>query len=305
MELLLKPTPIDRPCAVALGYFDGVHIGHAAVIDDACRAAEQRGSVPTLLTFDLTGLRPPGKGSRDLISFADRLAAAETLGIRRCYAPDFRAITAMTGEQFVREVLRDTLHATSVSCGADFRFGANRSCGLAELCALSADCDIEIHAVPEVLYADLPVSTTRIKQALTDGDIPAVNAMLGRPYALSLTVYKDKQLARKMGFPTINQPFPADLHPPRFGVYHTVATTDGGRYPGASAIGVRPTVDDSGRIVLETHLIGFSGDLYGAVVPVAFERFLRDEQTFPDVAALRAQIARDIAAIEAVVTAQE
>lgn len=283
--------------AVALGYFDGMHPGHVAVVKAAVDTALDCGALPTLLTFDMTSRRPKGKGLQDIDTDAQKQAHAAELGIELYVSLDFSDIAGLSGQEFVKQVLSNDLKAVYVCCGSDFRFGHERACGIEELRELCAQQGIEVVTVSEVLDSGSPVSTTRIKQALLDGDIETATRLLGRPYGFTLTVYEDKQLARRLGFPTINQYFPKGLLEPRYGVYYTKVYIDGICYGGVSNLGLRPTVKNDGSTVLETHILDFSGDLYGRVVEVEFVRFLRPEEKFDSVEAMRRCVEKDISRV--------
>lgn len=280
--------------AVALGYFDGMHPGHAAVVGAAVDTARKTGARPTLLTFDMSALRPSGKGLSDIDTPAQKQARAAALGVELYVTLDFAAIAPLSGAEFVGQVLAGGLKAVYVCCGSDFRFGHNRACGVDALRALCAEQGIEVVVVPAVLDEGEPVSTTRIKQALLAGDIPAAVRLLGHPYGFTLPVYEEKQLARRLGFPTINQRFPDGILVPRPGVYYTKVRIDGSTYGGVSNLGRRPTVQRGGGTVLETHILDFSGDLYGRNVTVEFAQFLRDEEKFDSVETMRTRVTRDI-----------
>lgn len=280
--------------AVALGYFDGMHPGHVAVIDAAVKTAQWTKASPALLTFDMSAFRPRGKGTQDIDTPQQKEARAAALGIELYVSLDFAAIAPLSGNQFVDEVLARDLGAVYVCCGQDFRFGKERACGIDDLRALCALQGIEVVTVPDVLEDGQPISTTRIKAALKEGNIPLAGRLLGRPYSFTLRVYEEKHLARRLGFPTINQRFPEGLVEPRHGVYYTKVYVDGACYGGVSNLGSRPTVESDGATVLETHLLDFSGDLYGRDIEVAFVQFLRPEEKFASVEEMRARVQQDI-----------
>lgn len=294
MEIITRYQDNQRLTAVALGYFDGMHPGHVAVVNAALDTARRTRALPTLLTFDMTARRPSGKGLQDIDTPAQKQQRAQALGIEVYVSLDFADVAPLTGPDFVRHVLADGLKAVYVCCGADFRFGKDRACGVGDLRDLCARQGIEVVVVPAVCDEGEPISTTRIKQALLAGDMPTARRLLGHAYGFTLPVYEDKHLARRLGFPTINQRYPQNILVPRNGVYYTTVSLDGVRHGGVSNLGDRPTVEDDGAIVLETHILDFSGDLYGCDVPVEFVRFMRDERRFADVEAMRACVERDI-----------
>jgi len=296
MEVIRSLTKTTGKTHIALGYFDSVHRGHAEVIGAAVRAAREDGTVPAVMAFDMSSLRAASKAARDIMTEGDKERALERLGAARYLCPDFRLIAPMSGEEFVRDVLAGLFGAAGLSCGGDFRFGKGRACGTDQLAAICSELGVSLRVVPAVGYAGAPVSSTRIREALGAGDIPSVNAMLGRPYSQTLRVFKDRQLASRLGFPTINQVFPDGLVEPRFGVYHTNAVIGGAVYEAVSNVGRRPTVThDVDCVVLESHLLDFDGDLYGRDVEVRFLHFLRDERRFGSLDELRATVEGNIA----------
>lgn len=280
---------------VALGYFDGVHLGHQAVLRAAVALARQRGATPAALTFDMRARRAAAKGGFDLDSYDHRAELIAALGIDLLVQLDFGAVSEMSPEDFAYRVLGgDGLCAAAACCGADFRFGKSRAGDVPLLRSLGEQCGFAVQVAPEVLYEGQPVSTTRIKDLIARGEIRQAAAMLGHPYSFTLTVCEDKKLARRLGFPTINQRFLPTVFPPRFGVYRSRVLFAGKRYDGISNIGVRPSVGEDREIMLETHIIDFSGDLYGKQVTVELVRFMRDEKRFDSIEALREQVVSDI-----------
>ncbi len=295
MEILNQIERYNGRTVVALGYFDGVHLGHRAVIETACACARETGATPAALTFDMRAFRAAAKGKGDLDTYENRAHCLAALGIAVLMQLEFGAVAQMTPAEFVRAALGpDGLRAQIVCCGADFRFGKGRAGDVDTLRALCAQYGFEIRVVPAVHVDGEIVSTTRIKGCVACGDMPQATALLGHPYGFTLPVSEDKKLARTLGFPTINQRFPDGLLAPRFGVYRARVRVDDVDYDGISNIGVRPSVHSDGAIMLETHIIDFSGDLYGQLVTVELVGFLRDEKKFASVDALREQVERDI-----------
>ena len=299
MEILKKLKPFGIPTAVALGYFDGVHIGHQAVIRTMVREAKARETAAVVLTFDMHARRAGGKGGADLLTYAQRAHYIEALGADAVLQMDFNHIADMSADDFVAEVLGEGgLGAEVVCCGADFRFGKNRAGDIDKLREDCYETGIDVLVVGEVEVGDKPASTTAIKEFVRRGEMEKAVEMLGHSYGFTLPVCEDKKLARRLGFPTINQRFPADIVVPRFGVYASRVILDGRAYAGVTNLGVRPTVESDGTVTLETHILGFEGELYGRQVHVELGHFLRDERRFESVGALRAQVTADIAEVE-------
>lgn len=295
MDIQAQPKKASEMLCAAIGYFDGVHLGHAAVINSAVLSARRLGATPAVFTFDMSALRAENKGAGDILLEREKKEAVTALGVRRYISPDFKTIASMSGKQFVEEILYCKYGVVCLCCGGGFRFGKERHCGIGELKKICDEFAIELIVVPEVICGEISISSTRIKAALADGDIETAEVMLGRPYVQRLSVYEEKHLARKLGFPTINQRFPKELFAPKFGVYYTKAVVNGKRFDAVSNIGLRPTVDGSGTgISLETHILGFEGVLYGREITVEFVRFLRDEQKFASVGELKQTVEKDI-----------
>ncbi len=218
-------TPYDTPCAVALGFFDGVHLGHAAVIGAMARYAAQNGLRSAVFTF--TRHSPsPGKGEA-VYTGAQKHAAFEALGVQTCYQPPFEAFCALSPEAFVSQMLLSEYNAKALFCGQDFTFGQSRAGNADRLQALCAQSGVHVEVLPIAFYQGKPVSSSRIRQALAAGHMADVNAMLGRPYDLTAPVAHGKALGGKLGFPTINQSFAPGLQTPAYGIYITRTTANG------------------------------------------------------------------------------
>ena len=286
----------DNGYAVAVGVFDGVHIGHMAVIESAV-ALEKEGLVPAAFTFSMSG--SPKTGGM-LISDGLKREYLMRAGIKRIESPDFHEFASMDGESFVRETLVGGMSARAVCCGGDFRFGCGRSCGIAELRDICARSGVKLYVAPEVTDGGEPVSSSRIRAAIAAGDIETANRLLGRRYEFELEVRHGRRLAGRLGFPTINQLWPERFVTPRFGVYASRAHIGGESFAAVTNIGVKPTVvEDGGEGVLaETYIEGFSGDLYGSRVRVELYGFMRPERRFDSIDELKAQIMRDAADAE-------
>lgn len=271
--------------AVAMGYFDGIHIGHRAVINGAADWARACGASPALFTFKL----PPGnrmKGAR-LIASRDKLRIIEGLGVEHYLEPAFEAIKGQTPEQFVRSIV-ENCQARALFCGENFTFGARAAGNPQRLRELCAPLGVEVVVVPMTQFEGKPVSSTRIRTALEGGDIPAANAMLGMPYSIRFAVRHGKGLGHTLGVPTINQLYPAGFQMPRFGIYITRTNIGGVWYPSATGLGSRPTVnDDPASVTCETFIPGYAGDLYGAEPVVEFHAYLSPSKRFDTLDELR------------------
>lgn len=295
MEFYQQLKPIKGETVAALGYFDGVHLGHREVILTAIAQAKKIGALSAVLTFDMHSFRADGKGKGDLSTYDCRKQLMEELGTDILMQLDFSHICGLEAETFVYEILgAKGLNCSAVCCGADFRFGKNRSGDIDTLRELCYEIGIDVIVVGEVEYDDRTISTTLIKEFIKNGQIDRAKEMLGHGYGFVLPVYSDKKLARTLGFPTINQKFPPYVVAPRLGVYCSKTDIDGAEYSSISNIGKRPTVHSEDEITIETHIIGFNGDLYGKTVGVELVAFLRDEQKFGSKEELKAAALQDI-----------
>ncbi len=290
-----------RGAAVALGNFDGVHLGHAHLI----RAAHAARPDLTLavLTFEPHPrelFRPQDPPFRLSLS-AERLTALAALGVRTVYELAFDdAFSHLTAEQFIEAVLHRGLGAAHLACGPDFAFGHRRGGDVTLLAAHAEALGMGITLVPPLTDAQGPLSSTRIRRALQDGYPARATAELGRQWAIRGEVSHGDKRGRTIGFPTANVALGRHLEPAR-GVYAVmVRLADGSTHRGVANIGRRPTVADGMQSRLEAHLFDFDGDLYGQEISVALHDFLRAEQKFADFAALRTQIALDAETARAV-----
>jgi len=271
---------------VVLGSFDGVHLGHRALL----RSAAEQGGPVIVYTFSTL---PHAAAALTLP--ADRERLLSELGADEVVFDSFDSVRALTPEQFVDRVLIDRLGAKGAVCGFNYRFGAAASGDAALLSALLAARGRECLVVEAVREDGAPISSSRIRALVQSGEMERAEALLGRPFFYRLPVLQGKQLGRRIGIPTANQRIPASLVTPPSGVYAAVAAHRGRLYPAVTNLGMRPTVNtDAADITLESHLIGFEGDLYGEELTVSLLSHLRPESRFPDLAALRAQIDRDM-----------
>lgn len=281
----------DKKTAVALGCFDGLHKGHISVITCAL-SFKERGFVPIVLLFDehplsvLTGNAPP-----ELMQTEERNLLISNLGAQ-IKVISFKKIKDLSCREFVEEILIKELNAGAVCCGWNFRFGKNNSGGCAELEALCRENGAELKVSGHIDFDGQPVSSSRIRQAIADGDIPLANAMLGREFGYKYTVVSGNRRGHLMGAPTINQYFGENFIIPKIGVYASYTVVDGKKYPSVTNIGLRPSFENE-DLRSETCIIGFSGNLYGKDIEVRLLEYLRGEVRFENSDKLREQIALD------------
>jgi riboflavin kinase/FMN adenylyltransferase len=279
--------------AVALGMFDGVHLGHQQVI---CTAAQYRDQHQVcVLTFTTKQHRPDKKAyQKDILTPTARLQRIATLPVDVVCMPDFDAMREMSPDDFVRKILKKQLNAKVVCCGNDFRFGKNAQGDVSRLQELCLQEQILLKIVPPVLDHGEAVSSTRIRRCLMDGDIPSVNRLLGYCYFIEGEVVYGKQIGREIGCPTLNQELDSCICLPRFGVYISSTEIDGKDYPSITNVGIKPTIEGDRQPLAETHVIGIERQMYGRIIRVKLHQFIRDEAKFGNLEELSGRIHRDI-----------
>ena len=289
-----------RPVCLAIGVFDGIHLGHQRVILEAVSEAARLGGRSAVITFDRhpAAVLAPGRVPPLIYPPAKKWRVIASLGAgTTCVIHFDKAFSEMSGEQFIRGLARDCGQIQSLSVGRGFTFGFGRSGNVALLNALGKQLKFAVHAMDEVLLRGLPISSTRVRVAVRAGRFAQAGEMLGRPYALCGTVVKGTGLGRQIGVPTANLDLAGLLAPPT-GVYAARALVRGLDHRAAVNIGSRPTVAPAAAPPrVEAHLLDFSGDIYGEEIELTFVEKLRDEQKFPSVTALQEQIRHDMARV--------
>lgn len=289
MKLFEELTPSGEPTAVALGVFDGLHLGHRRVIGAALHAPE----TPAVFTFETDVLGKAGKGAPVLLPREKKLALLGELGVRLCWSIPFSAIRDMEAEAFARDVLAGVCRAKRVCCGFNFHFGKNGAGTVQTLAELGKRYGFTVSVTEPVTLAGGTVSSTRIRSLIADGEIEEANRLLGRPFSYDFPVVHGRQLGRTLGFPTVNQRIPENFILPRFGVYASLVDVGGEKYYGVTNVGVKPTVGSEGP-VCETWMPDYRGrELYGETVSCELHGFVRDERRFPGLRELQEQIFRD------------
>jgi len=276
----------------ALGFFDGVHLGHQALLRECRRLAAQHGCKAAAVTFNA---HPDalvfGKAPGLLSTSEDRKQLLLTYGMDMVLELPFdRELMTTHWSSFLFQLVKSG--AAGFICGSDFRFGAGSGGTAKKLEAFCKKRQLPCVIVPEQTLDGERISSTRIRQALEQGDMRQVNRLLGHPYILTGTVVSGQQLGRTIGIPTANLQLPEELLPPRFGVYACKCFVDGTLYMAVTNVGTRPTVNGSG-ITVEANLLDFSGDLYGKKMIVCFFEFLRPEQKFPSLEDLQREIQKN------------
>ncbi len=281
---------------IALGFFDGVHIGHSALMERVLKIAKERDLTPSVITFDahpmsmVTGRQVPLINSCE-----DRAGLIHRIfGIQSVIILHFdKELMHMPWTEFV-ERLSGEFDAAHLIAGHDFRFGYKGEGSAVKLKEKSRELGVECDIIPAVKYKGIISSSTYIRTLITEGDIEQANEFLGHPHVLTDIVHYGYRLGRTLGTPTINMCFSAGVLIPAYGVYATrVFLDDGGEHIGVTNIGVRPTVNHTDTVTAETYILDYSGNLYGKMVRLEFYKRLRPEKKFAGVEELREQIIKD------------
>lgn len=285
----LKESPVAT--AVALGSFDGIHLGHQKVI---AQTMDLPGLSPTVLTFAENPLCDlGGHAGGELITRQQKILILESLGVEQLYILEFRDIMHFSPEEFVDEILQKVCHAKKVCCGFNYTFGAGGRGTEKTLETLCEKRGIETAVVPAVLEGGEPISSTRIRGLVARGNMGEAARLLGRPYGYFGTVCHGRRLGHSLGTPTLNQRVPQSFVLPRFGVYVSRVLFDGKHYCGVTNVGIKPTVG-SKEVLAETWMPFYEGpDLYGKEIQTELLHFQRPEQKFPSIEALKEQIRKD------------
>jgi len=301
MRILRHAPSGGTPTAIAIGSFDGVHRGHAAILERVGAAARALGAASAVLTFEPLPreLFAPGKAPARLTSLAERLAELARRGVDIAFVERFDArFAALDAAAFARR-LRDHYGARRVLVGEDFRYGAKRAGDVASLAAAGRELGFDVETLAAVADGAERISSTRVREALAAGDFATAARLLGRPYAICGRVVHGAKRGRGLGFPTANVRL-GRAKPPVQGIFavkcHGVATRG---LEGVASLGINPAVQVGGPATLEAFLFDFSGDLYGRRVSIEFVKKLRDEAPFASLEELSAQIRRDCDAARA------
>jgi riboflavin kinase / FMN adenylyltransferase len=280
---------------VALGNFDGFHLGHQAVVGRAVQRGFHERRPVIVATFDPHPVRffKPDLPAFRLTTLDQRETLFAHAGADAMLVFEFdRQLAAMSSDEFIRDVLAGRIGAAGVVTGDDFTYGRGRTGNVAELRVVGAQHGIVAEAVAPVLLDGVRISSGRIRDALTAGDIGMATRLLSRDFAIEGMVQRGDARGRELGYPTANMTL-GDYQRPKYGIYAVrVTLDDGSEHPGVASLGVRPTFDPPQEL-LETHLLDFDDDLYGRKIEVALHGFIREEQKFDSVDALVAEMRRD------------
>jgi len=276
----------------ALGFFDGVHLGHQALLRSCCELAKQLGCGTAAITFDAHPQTLFSENVPALISSThDRQLLLSAYGMDRIFTfPVSKEVMSTPWEAFLASLLQQG--AAGFVCGDDFRFGHRGEGNAEKLQSFCAQHDLPCIIVPEQLLNGKRISSSLIRSLIESGEMESATRYLGHPHILSGTVLHGQKLGRTLGVPTANLVIPAEIVIPKQGVYACKVLLDGKRYTAVANVGTRPTVSGSG-ITVEPWILDFEGDLYGKALQLEFYRFLRQEVKFSDLSSLQNQIRQD------------
>jgi riboflavin kinase/FMN adenylyltransferase len=300
---VFRGLPNDRaraPCALTIGNFDGVHRGHQALLAHVTAAAQRLGLESAVMTFEphpreyfARRANDMSKAPARIANLRDKLESLSDAGVDRVIVEHFNEhFASMSPQEFTKKVLVDGLHVKWLMVGDDFCYGAKRAGNVALLAEAGKEYGFEVHSLPAVLHDSTRISSSAVRAALAAGDFDATRALLGHPYSMSGHVIHGAKLGRTLGFPTLN--LRVAHRPALAGIFvvqvHGLAEQP---LPAVASLGVRPTVEDAGRMLLEVHVFDWNQPCYGKLVRVEFLTKLRDEEKYIDLPTLTAAIERD------------
>jgi riboflavin kinase/FMN adenylyltransferase len=289
--------PLHKP-VITIGTFDGVHLGHRAILDEVKRYAASIGGESMVITFEPhpRQILQPEVPIEILTPLPQKLELIQEAGIKHVAVAQFnKEFSCLTAEAYIEEFLVNKFNPNAIVIGYDHQFGHDRRGDIGLLQSYASKHDYSVHQIPAHMVHDAAISSTKIRNALAGGIVDEANSMLGRTYALRGTVIEGQQLGRTLGYPTANvHPLTSVQLVPANGVYAVrVRIATGKVYGGMLNIGVRPTVGGSLTRHIEVHLFDYSEDIYNSTVELQFVRKVRDEEKFPSLDALKEQLGRD------------
>lgn len=298
------PAPAERlPSALTIGNFDGVHRGHQALLRDVVAAAGSRSLVPAVMTFEPHPREffAPDAAPARVANLRDKVAALGNCGIERVFVMHFnRRLASMSADAFIEDVLVRGCQARWIAVGDDFRFGSRRGGDVTLLQAHASAGGYEVAQIDSVTAGAERISSSAVRAALLAGDLERAQMLVGRPYSISGRVLHGAKIGRTLGFPTLNLRI-AHKRPAVHGVFAVrVSGIDNKPWPGVASVGLRPTIEQSGRWLLEVHLFDFAASIYGRMVCVEFVQRLRDEEKYGTLDQLTEAIRNDTAQARAV-----
>lgn len=293
----INNLPVFRNAVITIGTFDGVHLGHRVILDEVVKHAADMNGESILLTFEPhpRKLLFPDQPLKLLTPLEEKIALITAAGIQHVVVVPFtKEFAALSADAYIKDFLVKKFEPACIVIGYDHHFGSDRKGNIEMLKAYAGDYHYQLYEIPAQLIDEAAVSSTKVRNAVTEGRIADANAMLGRNYSLAGKVVKGAQLGRTLGFPTANLvPIDPEQLVPANGVYAVRIKYNEVWYDAMLNIGIRPTVSRDLQLHIEAHLFDFSSDLYDQELELAFVERLRDEQKFPSIDALREQLVKD------------
>ncbi len=288
---LCEAADIKNGCVLAIGGFDGVHIGHRAMLASLADESKRLTLPAAVFTFDISD--GPKSEAKLLSLWEDKLSLLAENGVKIVFSSPFTAIKDMSARDFAEELVWRQFGAKSIVCGYDFRFGKGREGDASFIKSLLSPKGVTVVTPQAVLFNGAPVSSTLLRSLIASGDIKTANSLLGRNFGFTAEVIHGRKLGRTLGFPTINQKYPASLRLPAFGVYAVECVIDGERFGGVANVGIKPTVGAENEPICETYIFDYCGDCYGKAVRTELIAFIRGEQRFASLDELKTQVESD------------
>lgn len=298
LHSIAELSELPGPLVLAIGVFDGVHLGHRAVIQRALTDARAAGGTAVVVTFDPHPARVlrPEQSPLLLTCIQHKQQLISALGVENFLIVPFdKTVAAMEPSEFIREIATAAKPLRQICVGENWAFGKGRAGNIHLLKTLGEKMGFAAIGIPDVQMNERPVSSTAIRNAVQAGDITTAEKLLGRNFSILGTVVAGRKMGRTIGFPTANLATNNEKLPPN-GVYAVTMQLRGNHLRGVANVGVRPTLEDVGARVCEVHLFDYTGNFYGEEVEVSFLRFIREERKFQSLDALRDQIAQDVTA---------
>ena len=295
------PNELSKPSSIAIGNFDGVHLGHQKVIKKMLEEAQKDQLLPIALTFNPHPLKvlKPQEAPPLITSLEEKIRILKLLGVKNIIVLDFEeALFNLSPEEFVKEILLGKLKAKFVVVGENFRFGKNRVGDVNALCELGEKWGFRAFIQPSVILEGMPVSSTRIRRIIREGNMKEAWKLLGRPFKIVGKVIYGRKRGKRLGFPTANINPETELIPRR-GVYAVFVEAEESLFRGVMNIGFNPTFDDK-TLSLEVHILNFNRDIYGERLGIYFIERLRDEKRFANIEELKKAIKRDLECAESI-----
>lgn len=290
-KIVINNKDINNGVCVAVGTFDGVHLGHRAMLCELVAEAKSQNLAAAVFTFDTDD--NPKSHRKMLASEQKKLSLFAKIGVDLVFSAPFSQIRSMSATDFVEQVLYNELNARVVVCGYDFRFGCDRAGDVSVIKELLSPKGVKVIVQDAVRFGDTPISSTAIRSFIAEGDVATANKLLGRAFSIENEIVGGAKIGRTLGFPTANQIYPAHIAVLRYGVYAVRCTLGSSTYNGVANVGIKPTVANTDAPVCETYLFDFDGDCYGMYAVTEFVAFIREEKRFSSLDALKEQIERD------------